>query len=670
MNYLSMDFEYKGTNEPLLDLVCCALTNGKQAKAIWLHNHSENKTTLKNFLLSKRETHTLLVWNYDAEGRSLISLGLNPAKFKCIDLQAEYKCLINHNDKLGYGKQFIDGKFKTTYRRKNGDDRDKRPHVRASSSLLSATYKLLRKGSVEEYEHKNEMRDLILGTKEYNQDQRGQILDYCTGDIGDLHDIYLAIVKEYRKLLRKEFDAEQLHKDMLWRGETVARASMIASVGYPVNRKKVYNFARNVPNILKDLQEDINEQFPDSPPFYWNKKADRYSLNTKSVKSWVAEESGLADKWMKTQKDAISLKLEAFERHYTFRHNYPKGDFAAQFLRYLRIKQNLNGFVPKSVTAKNKQTFFSYYGSDDRAHPYLNAYGSQSARYQPKAIGFLHLKAAWMRSLVEPKPGRAICGIDYGSEEFLLAALLSKDENMLAAYESGDVYLYFAKLAGAVPWDGEKKDYKEERNRFKSTTLGISYLMGAAALSRKLKKDTGIDHTTEEAAELIDKFYTAFPAYRKWIEDTQHDYAYGNEKIRLPCGWWMWGDNDNARSVSNMPIQGLGSSILRLAIKLAQDAGLCVILPLHDALYIEYDSDDLEAPVLLEECMRHAFAHYFEGEYKEIAKRLIRLDVDIWGPDYNDETISYGGLTMKKQNIYIDERAGDEYKKFKKYLDV
>ena len=47
--------------------------------------------------------------------------------------------------------------------------------------------------------------------------------------------------------------------------------------------------------------------------------------------------------------------------------------------------------------------------------------------------------------------------------------------------------------------------------------------------------------------------------------------------IFLPDGWFMWGDNDNFRSVGNVPIQGLGSCIMRKAVELAQDRGLDVI---------------------------------------------------------------------------------------------
>jgi DNA polymerase-1 len=272
-----------------------------------------------------------------------------------------------------------------------------------------------------------------------------------------------------------------------------------------------------------------------------------------------------------------------------------------------------------------------------------------------------------MRALIEPKAGYAICGIDYGSQEFLIAALVAKDKNMIEAYKSGDVYLYFAKLAGAVPWDGLKKDYKQERDVFKSTTLGISYSMGSAALARKLTDDTGKPHTQKDAQNLIDKFMSAYPDYANWIEAIRFDYD-RRRFHKLPDGWIIFGDNSNKRSVSNVPIQGFGSCILRKAIQLAQDRRLKIIFPLHDAAYHEYPSIKLEDVDTFAECMREAFIFYFDD--KEGAN-LIRLDINIWSTDYEDgDFITPGGLEGKMQKIYIDERAAKEYEKFKKYMEA
>jgi len=481
-NYCSIDYEFNTSNNATYNLVSVAMATSKGQVSFWLESDPKAKAQLKKWLLDRRDTHIFLAYNWDAEGRSFISLGLNPFKFKVIDIQACWKMLTNHNDKFSYGKQFIDGKFKKTQRLPYGDE--KNPKVNYSKppvNLLGCTYKLLGKGSTEDYEIKNNNRNLIIKNTSWTEQQKEEILAYGLTDVTELYDMYKVIMSELTKLYGSTRSKGQILKDMLLRGDTVARAAVIAAIGYPVDRESVVNFTNNIPSILKECQEDINSQLfhlPDGqvPLFKWNKKEERYSLNTKVIKYHI-KASKYFTKWPRTPTGDVQISLPAFEKFFSWRHDFPRGNLFAQFFRYLRINQSLNGFRPKSVTAKNKNTFFSSYGSDDRAHPYLNAYGAQSSRYQPKATGFLHLKSAWMRGLVTPKQGRVICSIDYGSEEFLIAGLMAKDMNMLNAYKSGDVYLYFAKLAGAVPQDGTKAEYKESRDKFKSTCLARGTLV-------------------------------------------------------------------------------------------------------------------------------------------------------------------------------------------------
>ena len=53
---------------------------------------------------------------------------------------------------------------------------------------------------------------------------------------------------------------------------------------------------------------------------------------------------------------------------------------------------------------------------------------------------------------------------------------------MKQAYASGDPYLEFAKLAGAVPPDATKKSHPHERALYKATVLAVQYEMGAESL--------------------------------------------------------------------------------------------------------------------------------------------------------------------------------------------
>lgn len=686
--YACIDFEYNGTSEEKLNLVCCSISfsNVDPVLEFWTHRDESERIRLVKAIKDLNDMgYIFLAFNVVAEAHSFISLGLDPTDFQWLDLQVEYKMLLNHNHEYMYGKQLYNGQVKKTSPPKNKwqwTEEEKRAadNSKPQKSLASCLYKLL--GIIVDTDHKNEMRDIIIRANyEEIEANKKPIQDYCTSDTKYLFPAWLKVIEAYRKHLSSviviEKDGEKIEKEgyrptieeVLYRGESAARTAKMISLGYPVNVDKVRKFAASVPDINKEMCEDINSQFEEGKkPFRWNNKEQRYSKQIKLWKQWIGE-SDYADTWMRTKKEAYSTSIDAFEKQFSWRHEYPRGNFFAQVMRYLKTQRSFNGFIPKSANAKNKETFFDSLGSDGRVRAWLNPYGSQSARFQPKATGFLPLKASWMRSMIEPKKGRAIASIDYGSQEFLIAALISKDMNMIDAYKSGDVYLYFAKLAGAVPWDGKKEDYAAERNLFKSTTLGISYNMGALGLSKKLTDDTGREVTEKEAQELINKFELAYPNYKKWIGDLRYTYDNYSRCIKLPDGWIMFGDNDNKRSVSNVPIQGFGSCILRQAIKNSQNSNLDIIFPLHDALYSEYLSQDFSAIDLLAESMKKAFVYYFDDDMKEHAS-LIRLDANVWSPDYEDGYFTTPkGLHVKSQKIYIDERSVSEYERFKKYME-
>src|SRR5205085_818543 len=90
-------------------------------------------------------------------------------------------------------------------------------------------------------------------------------------------------------------------------------------------------------------------------------------------------------------------------------------------------------------------------GRDHRNRTLLSAFQSKTGRNQPSNTAFIFGPAVWLRGLIKPEPGRAIAYVDWAQQEFGIAAALSSDNAMQAAYQSGDPYLAFAKQAGHIP---------------------------------------------------------------------------------------------------------------------------------------------------------------------------------------------------------------------------
>lgn len=658
-----IDFEFHGVVEPKVELVCACTYDMKTGRRIkwWLHRSEKAKKKLYKYL---KEFGLIIGYSCVAEARSFLALGLNPLKFDWIDLFLEYRMMTNHNDNLQWGKQLVDGKVRSFSKPKPKWERaeeDESAGFKPTHSLAEATYKLT--GEIRDTEEKTRMRNLIISAPErFSEGERQKIMAYCMEDVVFLPKIWERLKEEFSRL-ELDTDMPRYIREAIVRGRYSAHTAIMETTGYPIDVEKTRNFSKKVGNILFDLQREINGLGLEIKPFKWNKKNSKYTWDQKKTREWIAANHDVK-KWMKTEGGDLSLALDAFERHYSFKHDYPKNNLGAQFVRFLKLKQSLYGFSDSGGKRKN---FWDSVGSDGRVRPYMNHYGAQSSRSQPAASGFMFLKPAWMRALVTPAKGKFLAGIDYGQQEFFVAGLESGDELMIQAYLSGDPYLYGAKLAGAIPADGTKESHKLERDVFKNTYLGILFGMTKYGLSVKLTNDTGRVFTEDDAQEQIDIFEDMFQRYMNWKADIIESYQDGGA-LSLPCGWRIFGDNENMRSVANVPMQGFGASAMRKAVDMAVDKGVSVIFTLHDAIYMEGDVGNESQILDLRDAMIDGFKYYFDDELKETAGK-IKLDPFAWSPDYDkDSELIIKGWKVPCSDLYLDERAATDYNKFSKYF--
>ncbi len=655
--YISFDTEYSESSEAKMNVVCCSFYNDVMFESMWT-NRGKNHPEVKEYLEALGEDTIILSFAAEAEASALISMGVDPLKYKWIDLQLEVKHLYNHNNVLTTGKHLIDGR--EVVLRPFGE--------KPKTSLASSLYKFL--GVKIDTAHKTQMRDIIISNLDSDiEANKDQIIRYCESDTKYLRPLFDKIQEWQKKCIRPKH-LKTIHSEMLLRGEYSVRTAMMVRHGTPINVEWARNLAANVPIVLTECIQDINSQFPNLRPFRFDRNKCTYIMDTKVLRKWIKEQGFTG--WQMTDggksgNKQLSLALEAWEDYFSFRHEFPRHNLGAQMVRYFRMKQSLGSFNFKEE--QKTATFFDSLGGDGYSRAYMNHFGSQSSRSQPKSSGFLFLKSAWMRSLCQPPTGYAIGAIDYSSQEFLLSAVCSQDRKMIEAYRGGDVYLYYGKGIGMIPKDGTKATHGAERDLCKATVLGLSYLMTKVGLSKKLTADTGKIVTESQADDLVNKFDRLFSVFSRWRESIIHSYE-DNKYLRLPDGWHMFGDNPSFRSAANFPLQGAGACIMRKAVSLAQDKGLKIIFTLHDSLYVMSKHEDIfKDMVILGQCMREAFCFYFEGKAKEDAC-IIRLDGKIWGPGFKEkESISINGLTACEADTYhIDGRAKEEYNNFHKYF--
>ncbi len=196
-----------------------------------------------------------------------------------------------------------------------------------------------------------------------------------------------------------------------------------------------------------------------------------------------------------------------------------------------------------------------------------------------------------IRSCFIPEPGEAFFSADYSQVELRIMASLSGDDNMIAAFLSGqDIH---AATSAKVYHKDIADVTKDERRKAKSANFGIIYGITAFGLSQ------GLDIPRAEAQQLIHDYFDSFPRVKDYIEQSKQQarekgYAetlFGRRRY-LPD---ITSSNANVRSFAernavNAPIQGTAADIMKIAmIRIHQrikGEGLHakMILQVHDEL--------------------------------------------------------------------------------------
>jgi DNA polymerase-1 len=181
--------------------------------------------------------------------------------------------------------------------------------------------------------------------------------------------------------------------------------------------------------------------------------------------------------------------------------------------------------------------------------------------------------------------------VDWKQQEFGIAAALSGDTVMQAAYLSGDPYLAFAKQAHAVPADATKATHGQQRELFKQCTLAVQYGMEADGLALRIGQPRIV------ARHLLLAHHTTYRTFWHW-SDAALDTAMLTGSLHTVFGWRVRiGEKPNPRSLRNFPMQANGAEMMRLAACLATERGIEVCAPVHDAFLICVPSDRLDATI-------------------------------------------------------------------------
>jgi DNA polymerase-1 len=244
----------------------------------------------------------------------------------------------------------------------------------------------------------------------------------------------------------------------------------------------------------------------------------------------------------------------------------------------------------------------------------------------PKKHGIL------VRQGFVPEPGYLFIRADYSQIELKIVAHVSKCQTLIDAFLSGeDVHAQVAikafglekKYPGIKPADLKNEDKPElckYRDRAKSISFGILYGTTNWGLSQNL------GCSKEEAQQLIDDFYNAFPEIKIWIDKTiRFAEAAGYVETLMKrrrrftkdrtSGMYSFGMN---REAQNAPIQGTSADITKWAMirveESIKDYDAKLILQVHDELIVEAREDQVEEVTkLMVDAMEEGLSYFGLG---------------------------------------------------------
>jgi hypothetical protein len=230
-------------------------------------------------------------------------------------------------------------------------------------------------------------------------------------------------------------------------------------------------------------------------------------------------------------------------------------------------------------------------GRDGRNRCLLSAFRSRTGRNQPSNSAYIFGPACWLRSLIQPEPGQAVAYVDWSQQELAIAAALSRDHAMQEAYQSGDFYLSFAKMAGAAPPEATKETHAAIREQFKVVSLGVLYGLSEQGIARRL--GVPLCH----GRLLLQHHKEVFRQFWAWSDQVEIQGMLGGH-LRTVFGWPIHVDAGvNPRSLRNFPMQAHGAEMLRFACCLATERGITVCAPVHDALLVEASAEEIDMVV-------------------------------------------------------------------------
>jgi DNA polymerase-1 len=317
--------------------------------------------------------------------------------------------------------------------------------------------------------------------------------------------------------------------------------------------------------------------------------------STQQLSSALFIEMGLAQSWMRKSKSGhYSTAADVLEK---IRDSHPVVDLILEHRQLAKLKGTYVDALPALVNPRT-----------GRVHTSYNQTGSVTGRFSSSNPNLQNipirteLGRAVRRAFVA-EDGWLLLAADYSQVELRVLAHVSRDPEMLAAFQRGeDIHASTAAAIYGVPLDGVTPD---QRRVAKMTNFAVSYGVTGYGLSERT--ELGID----EAGDFIEIYFQTYPRIKEYIDATR-EQAREQGYVETLLGRRRYFPelattsrvHHNVREAAyrmaiNAPIQGSAADILKVAMnrlwRSLNEQGLNsrMSLQVHDELVLEVPEEEL-----------------------------------------------------------------------------
>ena len=236
-------------------------------------------------------------------------------------------------------------------------------------------------------------------------------------------------------------------------------------------------------------------------------------------------------------------------------------------------------------------------------YPHTNIAGTVTGRFSCSKPNLQQIpkRGALGKSVRKCMTSRGNIGVtacDYSQVELRVAAAMADEPVLLEAFNSGgDPH---TEVAGKMLGKRIEDITPEERYKAKAVNFGILNGMGARRLAVELKSDY------DEASKFLNEYKRNLPHLSSWMEGVWREAeAYGLART-LADRTRVFTHEDSTRPSISVVVQGTAAELIRHSIVGAHEAGLPLMLSVHDEILVEGDHRE-ELKEVMEFCANNAF---------------------------------------------------------------